>query len=105
MWNTDRIAELVGNSKLIIFAKGTRQQPQCGFSARAFTVLDMLKHPYEVVDVFEHPAIRPSLVAFSSWPTTPQIFLNGELLGGSDILIELFESGELQKKADAAFAA
>jgi monothiol glutaredoxin len=105
MWNKDKVAEIIGGSKLVIFAKGTRHAPQCGFSARAFTILDQIEQPYEVVDIFEHPAIRPALVEHSSWPTTPQIFLGGELLGGSDILFELFESGELKKKADAAFAA
>ncbi len=105
MWNKDRIAEIVGVAKLVIFAKGTRQAPQCGFSARAFTILDQLGKPYEVVDIFEHPDIRPALVEHSSWPTTPQVFLNGELLGGSDIIFEMFQNGELQKKADETFAA
>ncbi len=104
MWNKDRIAETVSGAKLVIFAKGTRQTPQCGFSARAFSILDLLARPYEVVDIFEHPTIRPALVEHSSWPTTPQVFLDGELLGGCDILMELLESGELKKKADAAFA-
>ena len=104
MWNKDKIAETINGSKLVIFAKGTRQAPQCGFSARAFTILDQLGKPYEVVDIFEHPAIRPALVEHSSWPTTPQVFLNGELLGGSDIIFEMFENGELQKKTDEVFA-
>lgn len=104
MWNKDKITEIVEGSKLVIFAKGTHDAPQCGFSARAFTVLDLLEQPYEVVDIFEHPDIRPALVEYSSWPTTPQVFLNGELLGGSDIIIEMFQNGELKKKTDAIFA-
>jgi monothiol glutaredoxin len=104
MWNKEKVAEIVKNNKLVVFAKGTREQPQCGFSARAFTVLEMLGKPFEVINIFEDPDIRPSLVEFSQWPTTPQVFLNGELLGGSDIVLEMFEKGDLKKKVDEVFA-
>jgi len=104
MWNKDKVAEIVNQNKLVVFAKGTREAPQCGFSARAFTVLEMLGKPFEVVNIFDDPEIRPSLVEFSQWPTTPQVFLNGEFIGGSDVVLEMFEKGELKTKADAAFA-
>lgn len=104
MWNKEKVSEIVTNNKLVVFAKGTREQPQCGFSARAFTVLEMLGKPFEVVNIFDDPNIRPSLVEFSQWPTTPQVFLNGEFIGGSDVVLEMFEKGELKKKADEAFA-
>ncbi|MFT7667608.1 MAG: monothiol glutaredoxin [Planctomycetota bacterium] len=104
MWNKEKVAEIVGDNKLVVFAKGTRDQPQCGFSARAFTILEMLGHPFEVINIFEDPDIRPSLVAFSEWPTTPQVFLNGEFIGGSDVVLEMFEKGDLKKQADAVFA-
>jgi monothiol glutaredoxin len=104
MWNKDRVEEIVKSNKLVVFAKGVPEQPQCGFSARAFTVLEMLGRPFECVNIFDDPDIRPSLVEFSQWPTTPQVFLNGEFIGGSDVVLEMFEKGELKKMADAAFA-
>lgn len=104
MWNKERVAEIVNGNKIVVFAKGTPEQPQCGFSARAYTVLEMLGHPFESINIFEDPEIRPSLVEFSQWPTTPQVFLNGEFIGGSDVVLEMFEKGELKTKADAAFA-
>jgi len=103
MWNKDRVQEIVEGNKLVVFAKGTPDQPQCGFSARAFTVLEMLGRPFECVNIFDDPEIRPSLVEFSQWPTTPQVFLNGEFIGGSDVVLEMFEKGELKKMADRAF--
>jgi len=105
MWNKEKIEEIVTQSKIVVFAKGVREQPQCGFSARAFSILEMLGHPFEVVNIFDDPGIRPALVEFSSWPTTPQVFLDGKLLGGSDIVLEMFEKGELKKMADAVFSA
>jgi monothiol glutaredoxin len=104
MWNKDKIRQTVEQHKVVVFAKGTKQQPMCGFSARAIDVLNRAGKPFEVVNIFDDPDIRPSLVEFSSWPTTPQVFIDGELIGGSDIALEMFESGELQKKLDAAFA-
>ncbi|MEZ5976882.1 MAG: Grx4 family monothiol glutaredoxin [Planctomycetota bacterium] len=98
MWNKDKIQETVKGSRVVLFAKGTRFEPMCGFSARAIDILDRTGTDFEVVNIFEDEAIRPSLVAFSGWPTTPQLFIDGELIGGSDIMLELFESGELQKK-------
>ena len=79
-------------------AKGTKEQPMCGFSHRAIHVMSLLGEPFEVVNIFDDPDIRPALVEFSGWPTTPQLFIDGELIGGSDIVVEMYESGELQSK-------
>ncbi|MEO0478533.1 MAG: Grx4 family monothiol glutaredoxin [Planctomycetota bacterium] len=104
MWNVDTVKDTVSKHKLVCFAKGSRQQPMCGFSARAIQILEQLEKPFEVVNIFDDPSIRPALVEASNWPTTPQVFLNGELLGGSDILLEMYQSGDLQKQVESAFA-
>ncbi len=98
MWTKEDIDKVVKDNKLVVFAKGTKQQPMCGFSHRAIQVLGMVEQPFEVVNIFDDPSIRPALLEYSGWPTTPQVFVNGELLGGSDIVMEMYESGELQKK-------
>lgn len=105
MWNTDDIRTKVADNKILIFAKGSKEQPMCGFSHRAIAILSQLGRPFEVVNIFDDASIRPALVEAYGWPTTPQVFVAGELLGGSDIVMEMFESGELQQKVDAAFAA
>ena len=104
MWNKEEVARIVGDNKIVVFAKGTKEQPMCGFSARAIQIMTHVGKPFEVINIFDDPNIRPSLVEYSEWPTTPQLFVNGELIGGSDIALELYESGELQKKVEAAFA-
>ena len=104
MWTSEDVKKHVETNKIICFAKGTKDQPMCGFSARAIDVLHQAGKPFEVINIFDDPSIRPALVEFSSWPTTPQVFVNGELIGGSDIVIEEFQSGTLQKKIEAAFA-
>lgn len=104
MWNVDDIKKTVQDHKLVIFAKGTKEQPMCGFSMRAIQVIGQHGKPFEVINIFEDASIRPALVEAFEWPTTPQVFLNGELLGGSDIVLEMHESGELQKRIEAAFA-
>ena len=103
-WSPEQIKQIVDSNKIVVFAKGTRQQPMCGFSMRAIQILEQLEKPFEVVNIFEHETIRPALVEAFGWPTTPQVFVGGELLGGSDIALELYNSGELHKKVDAAFA-
>jgi monothiol glutaredoxin len=103
-WSPEQIKQIVDSNKIVVFAKGTRHQPMCGFSARAIQILEQLGKPFEVVNIFEDASIRPSLVEAYGWPTTPQVFVSGELLGGSDIALQMYESGELQKKVDAAFA-
>lgn len=102
MWNTESIKKIVTDNRLVLFAKGTKDQPMCGFSHRAIEVLNRIGEPFEVVNIFDDPSIRPSLVEFSNWPTTPQLFVDGELIGGSDIVMEMYESGELQTKINGS---
>jgi len=104
MWTPETIKKVVGDHKIVVFAKGTKDQPMCGFSHRAIAVMHQIGQPFEVINIFEDASIRPALVEFSQWPTTPQVFVGGELIGGSDIVLEMFESGELQKKVEAATA-
>ncbi|MGE0144940.1 MAG: glutaredoxin family protein [Planctomycetota bacterium] len=104
MWTTDDIKATVAKHKVVIFAKGTKEQPVCGFSHRAIAVMSQMGKPFEVVNIFDDPSIRPALMDAFGWPTTPQVFVGGELLGGSDIVLEMAQSGELQEKLDAVFA-
>jgi monothiol glutaredoxin len=99
----DRIAELVGTNDIVLFMKGTALFPQCGFSGRAIAILDRVGARYETVDVLQDPEIRQGIKAYSDWPTVPQLYVKGEFVGGSDIMMEMFESGELQEllKAEA----
>ena len=99
----DEIKKVIASHEIVVFAKGSKQQPMCGFSAHAMDILNRTGKPYEVVNIFDEEDTRANLVGFSKWPTTPQVFVGGELLGGSDIVEEMFESGELQKKIAAAF--
>lgn len=105
MWTKEDIDRVVKENKIVIFAKGTKEQPMCGFSHRAIAIMSQIGKPFEVVDIFQDESIRPALVDYSGWPTTPQVFIGGELIGGSDIALEMYESGELQKKVEEAFAA
>ena len=98
MWTTENIKKLVAENPIVLFAKGTKDQPMCGFSHRAIHVLNLMGKPFEVINIFDDAGIRPALVEYSSWPTTPQLFVKGELIGGSDIVMEMYESGELQTK-------
>ena len=93
----DRIAELVKNNDIVLFMKGTALFPQCGFSSRAIATLDRLEAKYETVDVLQDPEIRQGIKEYSEWPTIPQLYVRGEFVGGSDIMMEMFESGELQE--------
>jgi monothiol glutaredoxin len=92
-----RIAELVGKNDVVLFMKGTALFPQCGFSSRAVAILDHLGASYETVDVLQDPEIRQGIKQYSDWPTVPQLYVKGEFVGGSDIMMEMFESGELQQ--------
>lgn len=91
----DAIAEAIGEHRVILFMKGTPDAPACGFSARTVAALQALDTPFAAVDVLPDPRIRQELSALSDWPTIPQLFVDGELIGGCDIVIEMFESGEL----------
>jgi monothiol glutaredoxin len=100
----DRISTLVKDNKVLVFMKGTKLMPQCGFSNNVVQILNVLGVPYETVDVLADPDIRQGIKEFSNWPTIPQVYINGEFLGGSDILIELYQSGELQQMVEVALA-
>ena len=91
----EAILEAIGEHKVILFMKGTPEAPACGFSARTVAALQALDAPFAAVDVLPDPRIRQELSAISNWPTIPQLFANGELVGGCDIVTEMFESGEL----------
>jgi monothiol glutaredoxin len=91
----DAIAEAIAEHKVILFMKGTPEAPACGFSARTVAALQSLDTPFAAVDILPDPRIRQELSAISNWPTIPQLFVNGELLGGCDIVTEMYESGEL----------
>ncbi|MGI9097441.1 MAG: Grx4 family monothiol glutaredoxin [Solirubrobacteraceae bacterium] len=91
----DAIAEAIADNDIILFMKGTPDRPACGFSARTVAMLQALETPFTAVDVLPDPRIRQELSALSSWPTIPQLFHNGELIGGCDIVTEMYESGEL----------
>jgi monothiol glutaredoxin len=91
----DAIAEAISEHKVILFMKGTPEAPACGFSARTVAALQELDVPFAAVDVLPDPRIRQELSAISNWPTIPQLFANGELIGGCDIVTEMYESGEL----------
>lgn len=97
MYTKEKIEEIVKAKPVVLFGKGTRFEPMCGFTARAIDILDRIGTDFEVVNIFEDESIRPSLIEFSSWPTTPQLFINGSFIGGGDIMVELFEKGELQQ--------
>lgn len=98
----DRIQKAIDTSEVLLFLKGTREAPSCGFSARTVEVLDSLLERYATVDVLAHPEIREGIKEFSSWPTIPQLFIRGEFVGGADIVGEMFESGELHRKLGIA---
>ncbi len=91
----DAISEAISEHKVILFMKGTPEAPACGFSARTVAALQALDTPFAAVDILPDPRIRQELSAISNWPTIPQLFVNGELLGGCDIVTEMYESGEL----------
>jgi monothiol glutaredoxin len=91
----DAIQKAIDEHETILFMKGTPEAPACGFSARTVATLQALDAPFAAVDILPDPRIREELSAISSWPTIPQLFVNGELVGGCDIVMEMYESGEL----------
>jgi monothiol glutaredoxin len=96
-----RIDELVKKNRVLLFMKGERDYPQCGFSATVVQILDSLIPEYQTVDVLRDPAIRDGIKAYSQWPTIPQLYIDGEFQGGCDIVREMYASGELQTKLGA----
>lgn len=99
-----RIEDLLTQNKVLVFMKGSKLMPQCGFSNNVVQILNMLGVSYETIDVLSDPDIRQGIKEYSNWPTIPQVYVNGEFLGGSDILIELYQKGELQEKIEVAIA-
>ncbi|MGP1382873.1 MAG: Grx4 family monothiol glutaredoxin [Thainema sp.] len=99
-----RIDQLVQDNKILVFMKGTKLMPQCGFSNNVVQILNMMGVPYETIDVLEDYEIRQGIKEYSAWPTIPQVYINGEFIGGSDILIELYQKGELQQVLEIALA-
>jgi len=93
----DKIRKQVEDNPIILYMKGTPQFPQCGFSGRATQLLNACGAKFASVNVLAEPDIREGIKQFSNWPTIPQLFINGQLVGGSDIMMELYEKGELQK--------
>jgi monothiol glutaredoxin len=93
----DEISKAISENDVLLFMKGTPDQPMCGFSARTVAILQSLGRPFAAVDVLPDPRIRQELSAVSNWPTVPQLFVDGELVGGCDIVTEMYESGELQE--------
>jgi len=92
-----RIAEAVNNNDVLLFMKGTPLFPQCGFSSKACAILDHLGVEFASIDVLQDPGIRAGIKTFSDWPTIPQLYVKGEFIGGSDIMMEMFEAGELEE--------
>jgi monothiol glutaredoxin len=91
----DAIEDAIASNPTILFMKGSPEQPMCGFSARTVAALQSLDVPFAAVDILPDPRIRQELSAISNWPTIPQLFVGGELIGGADIVAEMYESGEL----------
>ena len=96
----ERIEAIVKNNDIVLFMKGTALFPQCGFSSRAVAILDHLGVAFETVDVLQDPELRQGVKDYSDWPTVPQLYVKGEFVGGSDIMMEMFEAGELQQLLD-----
>ena len=100
----ERIDALVKANDILLFMKGTPLFPQCGFSSRAIAILEHLGQPFETVDVLADQDIRQGIKQYADWPTIPQLYVKGEFVGGSDIMMEMFESGELKQLVDGESA-
>jgi len=92
----ERIQSAIANNRIMIFMKGNRNFPQCGFSAATIEIFEELGAPYETADVLSDPELREAIKRYSNWPTIPQVYINGKFVGGCDIVREMHESGELQ---------
>tara|TARA_Y100000589_G_C26763388_1_gene470749 strand:+ start:240 stop:554 length:315 start_codon:yes stop_codon:yes gene_type:complete len=93
----ERIKNMVEEAPVLLFMKGNPQAPQCGFSMRAVQILQHLQVPFKTCDVLSDPEIRQGIKVFAQWPTIPQLYINGQFVGGSDIMMEMFQSGELEQ--------
>jgi len=92
----ERIKQQVGDNAVLLYMKGTPDFPQCGFSARTVAALNACGAPFAYVNVLEDPEVREGIKQYSNWPTIPQLYVKGELIGGSDIVVEMYESGDLK---------
>jgi monothiol glutaredoxin len=99
-----RIDQLVQDNKIMIFMKGNKLMPQCGFSNNVVQIFNVLGVPFETFDVLADSEIRQGIKDYSNWPTIPQVYINGEFIGGSDIMIEMYQNGELQQMVEVALA-
>ena len=99
-----RLDQLVGSSPIFVFMKGSKLMPQCGFSNNVVQILNAMGMAFETFDVLSDMEIRQGIKEFSEWPTIPQVYVKGEFIGGSDILIEMYNSGELKEKLEIALA-
>ena len=100
----ERIENLLQQSKIMVFMKGSKLMPMCGFSNNVVQIINTLGVAYETFDILEDPEMRQGIKDYSNWPTIPQVYINGEFIGGSDIMIELYQKGELQQKVEVAMA-
>ncbi len=100
----DKIEQQLGSAKIVLYMKGSPEMPQCGFSAKATQLLSACGAQFASYDVLSDPDLRQGLKEYSNWPTFPQLYINGELVGGCDIMVELYQTGELQKLVTQAQA-
>ncbi|YAI82925.1 MAG: Grx4 family monothiol glutaredoxin [cyanobacterium endosymbiont of Rhopalodia sterrenbergii] len=100
----NRLDQLINSHKILVFMKGAKLMPQCGFSNNVVQILNTLGVFYETVDVLADDDIRQGIKEYSNWPTIPQVYINGEFVGGCDILIEMYQNGELQQMVELALA-
>jgi monothiol glutaredoxin len=100
----EKLDKLVSENKILVFMKGSKLMPQCGFSNNVVQIFNALGVPFETIDVLADFEIRQGIKEYSNWPTIPQVYINGEFVGGSDIAIELYQSGELQEMVEVALA-
>jgi monothiol glutaredoxin len=100
----ETIDTLIKDNKIMVFMKGNKLMPQCGFSNQVVQILNILGVPYETIDVLADQDIRQGIKEYSNWPTIPQVYINGEFIGGSDVMTELYQKGELQQMVEVALA-
>lgn len=100
----ERINNLVKQHKILVFMKGNKLMPQCGFSNNVVQILNTLGVPFDTIDILEDSELRQGIKEYSNWPTIPQVYIDGEFVGGSDVMIELYQKGELQQLVEVALA-
>ena len=100
----DRVTKDIAENKILLFVKGNKAMPQCGFSAQVIEIFQKIGKPFETRDILADPELRSGMKEFSKWPTFPQIYINGQFVGGCDIVSEMYQKGELQRVIDKAFS-